>query len=239
MNLQHEAIHPTDKLSGYEHQVAEPDPAFFCEDAPETFRLFHFFQGDGTEPAPRFPLAEQSAEDRAFYQAFPPTSEPARKDIAESQRVAKAIWAKLAGCWWNARRTILELEGYASAAYIEGWVVTLDGHLFKHGWIVKGGSIIDPTLTVKTLVYFPGLEFAGREGIATFSATPQGQPYKMEPFHHAFGWKGWSSPAYKRAFQRAMTLAMERGGIRVRIETESGPDDICWPANNKTPFYKE
>src|SRR5687768_15545928 len=68
MNLQHETLYKSE-LKGHILQVADPDQGSLA--------------------------SEHSAEDLAFYQGFQPTSSPAKKDVAESRRVAKAIRAQI------------------------------------------------------------------------------------------------------------------------------------------------
>jgi hypothetical protein len=127
------------------------------------------------------------------------------KDYAESKRVCRAIGAAIKRCWRNARKVIEQLDEYASATYIEGWIVKENGALVEHGWIVLDGKIIDPTLPEIVATYFSGLEFTGRAGIAAFLGTPE---HKSEPFHYAFGLA--DSPSYQQAFRAAMEYSNQR-----------------------------
>ena len=77
-------------------------------------------------------------------------------------------------CWFNARRAVLRLDDYADAGYVEGLAVTREGLIVEHGWVVRGGLIVNPTLPSPVAAYFARLEFPGRAGIADFLATPLG-----------------------------------------------------------------
>lgn len=112
----------------------------------------------------------QTEENRAFLCGWQPTSQAAEKDVEESKRVAKRIRAVPKRCWFNARKAVLKLDEYADASLIEGWVFRIGATAIEHGWIVKDGKVIDPTLCEKPIVYFPGLEFRGRKEIKEFDA---------------------------------------------------------------------
>lgn len=113
---------------------------------------------------------EMTEEDAVFFDGWQATSQAAEKDVHESKRVAKRIRAVQKGCWFNARKAILKLDDYADASLIEGWVFRIGATAIEHGWIVKDGKVIDPTLCEKPIVYFPGLEFRGRKEIKEFDA---------------------------------------------------------------------
>jgi hypothetical protein len=136
--------------------------------------------------------------------------EPFAEDVdrTESRRLHKRAIPQQ--CWFNVRRAILRLAEYNEASYIEGWVMDHVGLAFEHGWIVKDGKIIDPTLPTQVAVYFPGLEIKGRKGIEEFLATPQGKKCKRSPFFFAFGWGGMDHPGMRRAWE----LTKERMDIR-------------------------
>jgi hypothetical protein len=139
------------------------------------------------------PSSEQEAR---FYQAWQPTSGPTGTDFEESLRVARLVHAEPKRCWLNARMVILKLEDYAGARYVEGFALTRHGMVVEHGWVVRDGLIIDPTLPEEFAAYFPGLEFQGRAGIAEFLASPLGRAHRRSPFFHAFGFAGQKSPSY-------------------------------------------
>lgn len=185
MRLKNGAIQQADQLKDHNHQVAE------AENASGSI------------------ASEHSLEDQALYQGFQPSSFPTRKDVAESRRVGKAVRAQRKRCWFNARNAILKLKDYAEASYCEGWVRFSGGNC-EHGWIVKDGVIIDPTLPDQEVIYFPGLEFVGRAGIAEFLATPQGRRQRHYPFFCAFGWHGKHSASYMRAFAQLLELIAKR-----------------------------
>jgi hypothetical protein len=144
--------------------------------------------------------------EQRFYEGCQPTSPmTTEKDKAESHRVGRAIRAAMKRCWFNARKAVLKLDDYADASYIEGWVVDLDGgSMMEHGWVMRNGKVIDPTLPHKNYAHFPGLEFKGRKAIEEFLATPLGRKHRKDPFFYAFGWGGCESPGYMKAFYDAM-----------------------------------
>lgn len=155
---------------------------------------------------------ENSADEQAFFRSWAPTSSASVKDPVESAHVAALIRARRQECWSNARKAILRIADYAEASYVEGWVVTDRGLVIEHGWIVRDGKIIDPTLADRVMTYFPGLEFKGRQGIADFLATSKGRECQQSPFFFAFGFGGSDSPSYCRAREEALAvLATERG----------------------------
>lgn len=49
-------------------------------------------------------------------------------------------------CWLSARKVILKLDDYAEATYVEGWAFACHGMVIEHGWVVRDGLIVDPTL---------------------------------------------------------------------------------------------
>lgn len=149
----------------------------------------------------------------AFCDGWRPTSMAATKDPDESARVGRAIRARRGRCWFNSRRAILRLEDYAEAVYVEG-VAVLDGcYPIEHGWIVRNGTIIDPTLPRREAAYFPALEFHGTVGIAGFLATGPGRRCKRTPFLYAFGWGGGRRPSIMDAWQAASAYVRERAVV--------------------------
>lgn len=134
-------------------------------------------------------------------------------DRTESLRLHQRAIPKQ--CWFNARWVIQRLPEYHEASYVEGWAMDEIGMAFEHGWIVKGGKIVDPTLPTQVTVYFPGLEVKGRKGIEEFLATAAGRKCKRSPFFYAFGWGGMQHPGMRLAWERTkerMDLAIE--GVR-------------------------
>ena len=156
-----------------------------------------------------------NAERAGFHARWAPATRPSGIDAAESARLARRIRALPKQCWFNARRAVLRLDDYAGAGYVEGLSVTREGLIIEHGWVVRSGLIVDPTLPGLVAAYFAGLEFPGREGIADFLATSLGRGRERSPFFHAFGWFGRESPSFARARADAMAcvdgLAGDRG----------------------------
>ena len=143
-------------------------------------------------------------EDNEFLRGWQPSLQPFEKNQVESERVGRKIRALPKRCWVNARRAVLELDEYSHASYVEGYVVHQEGFLMEHGWVVRDGMIIDPTLPQKPYRYFPGLEFQGRAGIRAFLATQRGRECGKSPFHYAFGWGGSDSPSYVESMKKAI-----------------------------------
>jgi hypothetical protein len=140
------------------------------------------------------------------------------KDKMESKRVGSMVNVEANQCYFNARKVMRSLPDYSEATYVEGFIVTEDGACFEHGWIVKDGKIIDPTLPNGDDSYFSGLEFAGREGIRQFLSTQVGIRFSNHPFHEAFGWNpGRDCPIFLQAFKQAMKrLSSEFGNEAVK-----------------------
>ena len=134
---------------------------------------------------------------------------PALKDVAESWRVRTRIHAKVKKCWFNARKTVLMLDEYADASYVEGWAILKCGMPIEHGWVVRGNTIIDPTLPEMVTRYCPGLEFKGCSGIVEFLTTPRGKRCGRTPCFFAFGWGGMHHPGMRRAWQAANGIMYE------------------------------
>ena len=114
-------------------------------------------------------------------------------------------------CYWNARKVIRSLPDYSEASYVEGYLVTQDGAIFEHGWMIKDGKIVDPTV-LDDATYFPGLEFIGREQIRAFLQTEWGSKFHGRPFHRAFGDFGFESPGFVQAFLQARQWLLARFG---------------------------
>jgi hypothetical protein len=149
-------------------------------------------------------------EELRFFSSQRPVSTTVGINKEESVRVGRAVRAIPKQCWFNARKAILKLEDYATASYIEGWVV-LDGGLWiEHGWVVRDDEVIDPTLPDGVVAYFPGLEFRGREEIHAFLASPQGREYRQSPFFYAYGWGGRHSQSMQAAMKNAEHFATDK-----------------------------
>jgi len=146
---------------------------------------------------------EFTEEEREFFRGWQPATQVTGKDIEESARVGRAIRALPKRCWMNALRIVQKLDAYADASYVEGIAVLDDCTLIEHGWVCcPDGTVIDPTIPTRSGVYFPGLEFRGRAGIAEFLSTPRGSACRGAPFFYAFGWCGEFSPSVTRAWEQ-------------------------------------
>ena len=144
-------------------------------------------------------VEQHPEDDHAFFLTRRPVLISPPKDDAESVRLGREVRADPKQCWYNARRAVVKSDPYAGASYVEGWAVTDAGMGIEHGWVVRDGVLVDPTLPSGVVAYFPGLEFPGRQGIADFLATPRGKACRRSPFFFAYGWGGHHSPTFRRA----------------------------------------
>jgi hypothetical protein len=148
-----------------------------------------------------------------FLGRWQPTSTAHQKDEQESERVGRKVRAGVKQCWFNARKAILKVPEYAEASHVEGWACL--PFPMEHGWIVRDGVIVDPTLPHDEGAYFPGLEFRGCSEIEAFLDTPPGRRCKKSPFFYAFGWGGMQSPSFRKCYEEAMEYcARQRSRFR-------------------------
>ena len=125
------------------------------------------------------------------------------KNYAKANVCKTRLERKAGQCYWNAVRAILNVDGYQDADYVEGIAVSEEGSIQEHGWVERAGEIIDPTWLFHRY-YFPGLRFAGREGVAKAIMTiPPGHMYWGLPLFYRFGWAGCDSPEFESARQAA------------------------------------
>lgn len=165
---------------------------------------------DAEYEGPPLPEADGTEAGPAFYGSYRPVSVMHSKDVGESARVGRAVRSWPAGAWHSARKVVLRLRDYAEASYVEGWVVLESGLYVEYAWVARCGVVIDPTLPTGVLAYFPGLEFVGRAGVASFLATPKGKACRRTPFLYAFGWGGWLHPTMRQAQLDAAEYAAAR-----------------------------
>jgi hypothetical protein len=145
-----------------------------------------------------------------WYQRWQPV-EPFATDVDRKESLRLHQLAIPKQCWFNARWVVQRVPAYHQASYVEGWVMHENGMALEHGWVVKNGKIIDPTLPTQVAAYFPGLEVKGREGIEEFLATPDGKKCKRTPFFFAFGWGGMSHPGMRRAWDHSVQKSARDG----------------------------
>ena len=149
-------------------------------------------------------------DEKEWCRGWPPSEPwPASKDVAESWRVRNRVHAVPKQCWFNARKTVLMLDEYADSSYVRGWAILKCGMPIEHGWVVRGDTIIDPTLPEMVTRYFPGLEFQGRSEIVKFLTTPRGKKCGRSPCFFAFGWGGMHHPGMRRALEEANAIMYE------------------------------
>ncbi|MDY3556159.1 hypothetical protein R5W24_005322 [Gemmata sp. JC717] len=155
------------------------------------------------------PLGHTEA-DLAFFQTHQPVCGSPPKDEGASAALGERITALPKQCWFNARRAVMTLKDWAGASYVEGWAVCDSGLWIEHGWLVRDGVTVDPTLPTEVDAYFPGLEFRGRDEITAFLATPRGKKCRRSPFLYAYGWGGGYSPTMRKAQADATAYALAR-----------------------------
>ena len=123
-----------------------------------------------------------------------------RKNVKESTRARRLVRAAPKQCYSNAFRLIQQDDEYGNADYIEGMAVIEDVMVIEHGWVEKDGVIVDPTLPTTDLVYFPGLRFRGRRGLAEAIRIPKPERTVEDlPIFYRFGWGGIDSPDFRGA----------------------------------------
>jgi hypothetical protein len=87
------------------------------------------------------------------------------KNLGESLRLSRdeRLTALPAQCFRRALWVVREEPSYADAVYVEGYVVFLDTGLeAHHGWVERGGEVIDPAQPEARMAYFPAAR-RGRE----------------------------------------------------------------------------
>ncbi|MEX1028147.1 MAG: hypothetical protein WD049_09110 [Candidatus Paceibacterota bacterium] len=134
-----------------------------------------------------------------FLSGWQPSSSADEKDTVESKRVAMLLDAEPKQCYFNARRVLRSLPDYSDASYVEGCAVFHGSVTGEHGWLIKDGKIIDPSVLDEATLYFPGLEFSGRDQVRAFLQTERGRRCHGHPFHYAFGSFGRESTSFRQA----------------------------------------
>ena len=135
---------------------------------------------------------------------------PKKKDVAESVKLSKdkRIGVEPSQCFFNSFSTIEYCKEHRHATYVEGMVVDAGGMMLEHGWVETDTTILDPTLPKDDLVYFPGLRFEGRVGIAkALWSIPKPDGCEDFPIFYRFGWGGRDSPEFMFARQAVRRLS--------------------------------
>jgi hypothetical protein len=125
------------------------------------------------------------------------------KNVEESARLGREVGAVAQQCFRNAFKVIEYVPGYENAWYVEG-VVACGPLLTEHGWVERDGEVLDPTRPDGRMAYFPGLRFRGQAGVAEALRLPK--PSRTDPdlpFLYRFGWGGYESPEFRRAWEDA------------------------------------
>lgn len=208
--------------------VAEPD-----ERIPGDFTLAVELHDDRCQSLPVVSLdGQRPLPPSSFLSGWQPHSAVAAKDEAESKRVAQLVGAIPNNCYCNARAVMRSLPDYSDAVYSEGYVVTGEGELYEHGWVVRDEAIVDPTFLGKA-TYFPGLAFTGRSGIRAFLNNRWGSRFHGWPFHQAFGHFGSESDSFQESFRRAREFLLSGFGAEAmtcaaEVRAEMGAP---WPVD--------
>ena len=126
-----------------------------------------------------------------------------KKDVAAFKKVTQSIRVVGKQCFYNAFRTITDIPEYKTADYVEGIGVS-NGLLIEHGWVKKDGVIVDPTLPLDEIVYFPGFRFTGTAGLLkAFRIRKPKRTREDLPIFYRFGWGGGDSPEMRAAWAAA------------------------------------
>ena len=213
-----------------EVRVGEQLPAEFAIETEDFNEDWHGDMPLVVLEGPLFPT--EASPPASFLSGWEPTSKTEETDTLESERVARIVGSEPNQCYWNARKVIRALPDYAEAFYVEGFVVTHEGAIFEHGWIVKDGKIVDPTILDDT-TYFPGLEFQGSDQIREFLDTEWGSRANGRPFHKAFGTGGLESPHFKEAFQQARHCLLSKFGVGAMeaAAVVRAKEGLVWPVD--------
>lgn len=126
-------------------------------------------------------------------------------DLKTSQRICKLREIVPKECYTNSLRTIIHLDEFKGATYVEGWWCSPIA--IEHAWLEHKGKIVDPTawqvqvmygkLGGKDLFeigkYFPVVKLEGRWGIARHQEKHLDDPYPPYFYHfperHRTVWK--------------------------------------------------
>lgn len=129
---------------------------------------------------------------------------PQRKNVDESIRLSqdKRVGVTPKQCFYNSANVLFHIPEYSEASYVEGIVLIKKKLLLEHGWVEKGGEIIDPTLPDHGIIYFPGLRFEGTLGLSKALRIPKGEATEDFPIFYRFGWGG-DSPEFSAAREAA------------------------------------
>jgi len=137
---------------------------------------------------------------------------PLRKNLALSEALAKdkRVRARKMQCYKNAMNVVNYCPEFSAATYVEGIVIVKPFIEFEHvllevehGWLEIENQIVDPTITVSDIAYFPGLRFEGIAQLSKAFQIPKDKGTKDLPIFCRFGWGGWDSDDFRRAKQFA------------------------------------
>lgn len=145
---------------------------------------------------------------------------PVNKDLSQQLFSQLALNTKVSikHCAHNAFRVLPYLVG---ANYIEGWAVAQEKFLvFEHAWLEHDAEIIDPTLWMMEIAYFPGLWFAPfdvEQALANNNKLPLAHTKKSPRLNTP---SNSNDPDYWKAWEEATQFAesQKRGKLWGRWE---------------------
>lgn len=126
------------------------------------------------------------------------------KNVSLSQTLREKVGARPQQCFHNAYLVVANERDFINATYVEGIAVDKCGFIIgEHGWIVKEGEIIDPTLPDDDLLYFPVLQFEGHAALCRAMWEIPKRSEEDWPIMWRFGWIPGHLPERDRAWQAA------------------------------------
>ncbi len=145
---------------------------------------------------------------------------PKRKNVELSLKLSKdkRIRAKPRQCYYNAFSTMFYCPEFQGATYVEGFA--LCGIPIEHGWIEFNGEIIDPTLPIDEMIYFPGLRFEGMFELSKAMKIPKQRGKEDFPIFYRFGWGGNDSPEFRSAREAAVKFINQQVANSQQAETQ-------------------
>jgi hypothetical protein len=138
-------------------------------------------------------------------------------DIAASKLLRKHIHAIPKKCFSNSIRALISIHAndmeignhvFESPVYVEGWAVDQIGLVLEHGWIEDRGQMIEVTLEMPFLAYFPGVRYSMEElgQIMKYIPSPKLPLVGYGP-HRSGSWgggHGWTIPSFKQSYADAI-----------------------------------
>ena len=113
-------------------------------------------------------------------------------------------------------------------------LAVVNGLPMEHGWIVRDEVVIDPTLPDAEVVYFPGREFQGRDGIARVPGVPARQRMQEVAVLLCLRLGGCHSPSFYQAQADAWNSVRAVAGSHEGDQTsEASERGRCGPCRTR------